>query len=236
MRIFFITLFCCLFFTTSQADQTFNSGNRQTTLIELYSSQGCSSCPPAERWISRLKNHPQLWTHLIPVVFHVDYWDYLGWKDPYSSKRYSQRQRLYHQQKSIRSVYTPGFTVNGKEWRGWFRGNSFSTEIQQAKNLTATLVSNTLTVNYNNQGIYKFNAVLLASDQLTKIERGENAGKDVTEDFIVIDYMEAIGNSAKWEISQEQLKTSSRERLAIAVWVSSVDSLSPLQATGGWLE
>src|SRR6478609_4849122 len=57
----------------------FQSGTNRTSLLELYSSEGCSSCPPAEKWLSKLKGNPLLWKETVPVAFHVDYWDYLGW-------------------------------------------------------------------------------------------------------------------------------------------------------------
>lgn len=69
-------LILLLFFATAAHAEvtTFESGTEQVTLVELYSSQGCSSCPPAQRWVNQFKGNPQLWKKVIPVVFHVDYW------------------------------------------------------------------------------------------------------------------------------------------------------------------
>src|SRR5882724_9692041 len=103
---------------------TFQSSQKQTTLLELYSSEGCSSCPPAETWFSRLKESPGLWKDFVPVAFHVDYWDYLGWRDPWSSKTFTDRQHAYARAWRSDSVYTPGFVLNGKEWRTWSRSQS----------------------------------------------------------------------------------------------------------------
>jgi hypothetical protein len=61
----------------------FESGELRVNLLEMYSSQGCSSCPPAERWLNQFTADPDLWKRFIPVVFHVDYWDDIGWKDPF---------------------------------------------------------------------------------------------------------------------------------------------------------
>src|ERR1043166_3986063 len=97
----------------------FQSGASQTALLELYTSEGCSSCPPAETWLSRLKESPGLWKDFVPVAFHVDYWDYLGWRDPWASKSFSDRQRAYAKQWRSDSIYTPGFVLDGKEWRDW---------------------------------------------------------------------------------------------------------------------
>ena len=93
MRALFAIVFTMLSVTTQA--QTFESNNEQVSLIELYTSEGCSSCPPAERWLSKLADDESLWSHFVPLAFHVDYWDYIGWKDPYASKEYSQRQRRY---------------------------------------------------------------------------------------------------------------------------------------------
>src|SRR5258708_4855740 len=99
---------------------TFESTEAQATLIELFSSEGCSSCPPAEAWMSRLRSSADLWKTIVRVVFHVDYWDSLGWRDRFASPAFSDRQRRYAQTWRSDSVYTPGLVLNGGEWRGWF--------------------------------------------------------------------------------------------------------------------
>ena len=72
-----------------------DSGVAQVTLLELYTSQGCSSCPPAERWLNAYIDSDDLWTKTVPVAFHVDYWDYLGWKDSLADSAHGERQRAY---------------------------------------------------------------------------------------------------------------------------------------------
>jgi len=64
--------------------KTFESGDTQNSLIELFTSEGCSSCPPADAWISQLKESPDLWKKIVPVAFHVDYWNNLGWRDRFA--------------------------------------------------------------------------------------------------------------------------------------------------------
>src|SRR5256886_7314986 len=87
--------------------------------VELFTSEGCSSCPPADAWISQLKESPDLWKKIVPVVFHVDYWDNLGWRDRFAKPEFTERQRRYVAACRGDSVYTPGFVVNGREWRDW---------------------------------------------------------------------------------------------------------------------
>jgi hypothetical protein len=74
---------------------TFESGEVQNSLIELFTSEGCSSCPPAEKWISALKSNQDLWKKTVPVAFHVDYWDRLGWRDRFAKPEFTSRQQHY---------------------------------------------------------------------------------------------------------------------------------------------
>jgi hypothetical protein len=73
--------------------KTFESGDTQSSLIELFTSEGCSSCPPAEKWLSALKSSSDLWKKAVPVAFHVDYWDHLGWRDRFA-KQNSHRDNI----------------------------------------------------------------------------------------------------------------------------------------------
>src|SRR6201987_4807354 len=103
----------------AQATVRFESGPAQVSLLELYTSEGCSSCPPAERWMARLKDSADLWTGFAPVVFHVDYWDSLGWKAPWSSTAFADRERAYAQVWGSDTIYTPCYVLDGREWRNW---------------------------------------------------------------------------------------------------------------------
>ncbi len=95
--------------------RTFSSGNDRVALVELYTSEGCSSCPPADRWLSRLADDAGLWSEFVPVAFHVDYWDYIGWKDEFADPSNTQRQRGYAAAAGARSIYTPQMVVGGRD-------------------------------------------------------------------------------------------------------------------------
>src|SRR3989442_5219435 len=95
----------------------FTSGNERVSLVELFTSEGCSSCPPADSWLSGLCEDAGLWKRFVPVAFHVDYWDGLGWKDRWASPEFSTRQRTYAAAWRSGSVYTPGVDLNGQESR-----------------------------------------------------------------------------------------------------------------------
>lgn len=92
------------------------SGEARNRLLELYTSEGCSSCPPADRWLSQLPVN----SGVVPLAFHVDYWDRLGWKDPFAQAAFSQRQRALNS--GLGWVYTPQVMLDGEDLRDWHRG------------------------------------------------------------------------------------------------------------------
>src|SRR5438067_9616919 len=98
-------------------DVVFESGPKKVQLLELFTSEGCSSCPSAEASFSRLVGDSRLWREFVPVAFHVDYWDRLGWKDPFASVEWTKRQQTYAENWKADTVYMPAFVLNGREWR-----------------------------------------------------------------------------------------------------------------------
>src|SRR5712692_9250138 len=94
------------------------SAEKTVALVELYTSEGCNSCPPADRWLSALgkKYPPEL---VVPLALHVDYWDYIGWKDPYAKREFSQRQRRLSELQRAAFVYTPQVLLQGADFRDW---------------------------------------------------------------------------------------------------------------------
>ena len=108
MKMLFLGVVCAALPITMSvvAETRFESGPQQTVLVELYTSEGCSSCPPAEAWMSRLQGDPGLWKKFVPIAFHVDYWDRLGWRDRFSSRNWTERQSRYAALWQSESVYT----------------------------------------------------------------------------------------------------------------------------------
>ena len=100
---------------------TYDRGVEPVALIELFTSEGCSGCPAADEWLGALAGEPGLWREVVPVAFHVDYWDHLGWVDPFATQWNSERQRRYSRAWGKDVIYTPGFVLNGSEWRTWRR-------------------------------------------------------------------------------------------------------------------
>ncbi len=226
---------------------SFESGTKQVPLIELYTSEGCSSCPPADRWLSSLNDSPELWASFVPVAFHVDYWNYIGWPDRFAKQEYTQRQRRYAAEFRERTIYTPGVRQSGLEWRGWRREGVSSPAIETGK----------LQVNVDAQGLISASFTPQAPDnseplQLTlavlgmslesDVKRGENKGKKLKHDFVVLATTTLASNnltgnqgndqSVSW---QGQLPAPEHDAptLALAAWVTVGQSQVPIQATGG---
>ena len=93
-----------------------DSGSTRAALVELYTSEGCSSCPPADR---RLGGLTQAGPRVVPLALHVDYWDSIGWKDPFAQPSFTQRQAWEVRANHHRTSFTPHFFVNGKEIQDW---------------------------------------------------------------------------------------------------------------------
>ncbi len=84
-------------------------------VVELFTSQGCSSCPPADRLLSAIAAEPAFAGKVVPLAYHVDYWNYIGWQDPFSSADWSTRQKQYAQAYDTNRIYTPQLVVNGTD-------------------------------------------------------------------------------------------------------------------------
>lgn len=220
----------------SQA-QEWHSGTKQAQLVELYTSEGCSSCPPADKWLSTLKDDPALFNNLIPVAFHVDYWDYIGWKDLFASPVHTQRQRQYAIDGHISQVYTPGFVVNNKEWRSWFRGQRTLPALNKKSGELDVVLNdnNTLSVNYSENLNTELHITYLGMGLTTKVNAGENRNRQLNHDFVALNYFNLPGNQ-QWTVALPEIPEKGQEKTALAVWVSDRNSKKVLQAIGGYLE
>lgn len=109
-----------IFIAPLQANEPISvkSSAQRTAIVELYTSEGCSSCPPADRWLNQLIKIPQDELDVLALALHVNYWDYIGWKDEFASPAYTDRQRKLARINRQRSIYTPEFFVDGIEARG----------------------------------------------------------------------------------------------------------------------
>lgn len=238
--IFFVITFVAK--SPASIEVQYSSNAKQTVMIELFTSQGCSSCPPAEAWLNTFTDDQRLWKEVVPIALHVDYWDKLGWPDPYANHAYSMRQYRYQQQGHINSVYTPGVVVNGQEWRGWIYGQDFLQVNNDAGVLSFKANKNEIEVNYTKLGKdHVLNITILGNGINTQVERGENSGKSLEQEFVVLTHKmysyAKLDESMKWVVPMPMLTETLRsaEKYAIAVWVSDMDNIAPIQSTGYWL-
>lgn len=224
---------------------TFESGVTQTTLLELFTSEGCSSCPPAEKRISQLKSNPDLWKKIVPIAFHVDYWDHLGWRDRFAKAEFTERQRNYAAAWREDSVYTPALVSNGQEWRGWFSDNAPHAQSEKVGALSVTLsddnkVKGTFVSEGPKPRSLKLEVALLGNDLESDVKRGENGGRKLRHDFVVLQFVkiDMVNEGNRWTGSAALPKQSGGDDKpgAIAAWVESAETALPIQATGGWLK
>ena len=104
------------------------SGPGTAALVELYTSEGCDSCPPADSWLRKLPDAGA--GGVVPLSFHVDYWDYIGWKDPFANPAFGARQRELAAITRARVVYTPQVTLAGRDYRSWGSGVRFAADVR----------------------------------------------------------------------------------------------------------
>lgn len=221
------------------------SGPKQVTLLEVYSSEGCSSCPPADQWIAQLEKQAGLWTKFVPVVFHVDYWDTLGWKDSLATPLFSERQHNYAEAWKTGTVYTPGFVLNGKEWRSWRSEHSVPDLNRKSPGQLSIQRFNekyyTVSFTAANKALppqsVRAHVALLGQNIRHEILRGENAGETLIHHFVVIGFgeeqMHPEGGHFSALISPQKTYPKKIRESYIAAWVADATNLEVLQAVGG---
>ncbi len=175
-----------------------SSGARRVALLELYTSEGCDSCPPADRWVSALPARGLGADRVLTLAYHVDYWNYLGWRDPFAQARFSERQRHANARIGSRTVYTPQLMLGGKDYRRGDVRDAFAEHIAAVNReqpgadiaLSMTLRGDTLessarvALRQAQAGAAVFLA-LYENRLANQVSAGENRGKRLTHDFVV---------------------------------------------------
>lgn len=242
MRIFILFVATALFSVLEAApgDSEIVSRENSVPLLELFTSEGCSSCPPAEEWFSQLRKNPSLWKDIVPVAFYVDYWNYLGWTDPFSLSEWSSRQREYSREWKTRSIYTPEFVLNGREWR---LGESIPTGnkigILKLRVGKEGRINASFSPSNKSTGRYSLCVVPLACGVSQDIPRGENAGRTLHHDFVALTLLQSplVEDSDGTLAAHLNLPTEIVARMnAVAAWITSENSPLPLQSVGGWVK
>ena len=226
-------------FAACQAD----SGLTRATLVELYTSEGCSSCPPADKQLGRLT---QAGPRIVPLALHVDYWDSIGWKDPFAQAAFSQRQAWEVQANQHRTSFTPHFFVNGKEvldWRADLGDNlkpasapsaariAVSAEPQGASSLRLK-VDGTVSDNGKAHGPLQMFVVVTESKLSSQVNAGENRGAKLDHEAVARNWIGPIavqGNSAMLDrvVSIPQLAGG---HVAVVAFIQDATTAEVLQA------
>ncbi|MBV9497298.1 MAG: DUF1223 domain-containing protein [Acidobacteria bacterium] len=160
-------------------------------VVELFTSQGCSSCPPADELLRALAKDPAYAKTIVPLAYHVDYWDHLGWRDPFSSKQYTLRQMMYQKQFGLTSAYTPQAVVGGSKQLVGSQANELRKAIledsQRASEgkVMVLLRDGQAAVHAESKSSRDLVIVAFQDGAKTQIVQGENRGTTVVNDAIV---------------------------------------------------
>ncbi len=224
-----------LFIFTGQMNAQNSKQSSAPVLIELFSSQGCSSCPPAEELLNTWGMDLFKAKKALPLAFHVDYWNYLGWKDPFSAPFATARQRQYAGFYNAASVFTPEMVVDGQPGFNGADQSTAQAEVNQAAALSAS-PSLGIKVKIHSENIQvalsvpseeslrgkTIYVVIFENNLNTAVSRGENRGRQLNQNFVVryltsLDKIKklSIPIDSQWNISQ----------LGVAVWAQDSQTL-----------
>ena len=186
-----------------------SSGSSTIAIAELYTSEGCDSCPPADKWFSTLSIQKD---GVVPLAFHVDYWDYIGWKDRFANAAFSERQRESVRRQGGRTSYTPQIMLNGQDQRFWRDASRFGSSLKDIAartpraNLTLEFAASTsgldaaLTATLPQVADRTDAAVFLAvteNNLSSRVTAGENRGATLKHDHVVRAIFGPLGGEAK---------------------------------------
>ncbi|MBS7806856.1 DUF1223 domain-containing protein [Variovorax sp. PCZ-1] len=163
-----------------------------TPVIELYTSEGCSSCPPADTWLSGFKA-AQKEGKVVAQAFHVNYWDYIGWKDRFAAPAYTQRQRELSARTSLNSIYTPQIAKNGLTVRNVGQAAAMleSPQVAQASINLKQIEPNRFEARIEAMlgTVWSAYFTVTEHDHVSRVTAGENKGETLKNDFVVRQYV-----------------------------------------------
>lgn len=162
-----------------------HSGAQPPAVVELYTSEGCSSCPPADRWLSTLKGRPDV----LALAFHVTYWDRLGWPDRFASAATTERQHQLQRAGGWPYVYTPQVVLNGRDLRAW-RGAALPRLPASTVSLSIVREGGTVRATVSGPASQRLAGywAVLEDGHLSRVKAGENAGQTLAHDHVVTLY------------------------------------------------
>ena len=194
-----IALLSCLVIRPAiAAECTATSAPQRVPLLELYTSEGCDSCPPTDRWVSSLRSRGYGTDRVVVLAFHVDYWDRLGWPDRFAQARFTERQRVVNDRNRARVLYTPQLVFNGKDYRRGLRDDfaeRLAVAAREPAKAALSLKVNPLQSQWTVTGQWSGGEArdaqawiaLYENDLATDVRAGENRNKRLQHDFVVRD-------------------------------------------------
>ena len=209
------------------------SGPRVPTVVELYTSEGCSSCPPADRWLSTLKDKADV----IPLAFHVDYWDSLGWKDRFAQPQFTQRQSASMHTTGARFAYTPQFVIDGRDSPRWtmLAPSALAAKANPAVGLRleqdASALQLTVTPAAGAPAHLNGYVAVVDDGMQTQVGGGENRGATLHHDGVVrelLNWTANVGGAQTLRFTPTSMPEPGATRHWVAVALD--DSGKPLQA------
>jgi len=204
-----------------------------TPVIELYTSEGCSSCPPADRWLSSLKESARSGKAVVQA-FHVGYWDYIGWVDRFASPAYTARQKQVASWNHQSGVYTPQLVRNGQDWRDYSRVLS-SAETARARitlQRSGDDAFEALVTPVDDVGTWAAYWTVTEDGHNSKVKAGENAGEFLQHDFVVRQYVAAGGYRGPSKLTLRAIAAEPGHPRQVNLVVFDPKSGKPLQAIG----
>ncbi len=223
------------------------SGKTTAALVELYTSEGCSSCPPADRQMRHLKEALDTGAEAVPLALHVGYWDYIGWKDPYSRPAFAERQEWLVRANGQRTIYTPQFFVNGTELRA-----ARASLREQVRSVNRTPAAADIRLSAAQAGdVLRLTALasatsgsaplalyaaLTESGLVSKVSRGENAGATLEHDHVVREWIGPVRLGPDGARVQHDIRLAAawnRSQLDLVAFVQDQRTGRVLQALGG---
>lgn len=223
------------------------SGKTTAALVELYTSEGCSSCPPADRQMRHLEEALDAGAKAVPLALHVPYWDYIGWKDRFARPAFAERQEWLVHANGQRTLYTPQFFVNGGELRA--ARTSLREQVRKL-NGTAAAADIRLSAAQPSPDVLRLSAqasaksgaplalyvALTESGLVSKISRGENAGATLEHDHVVREWIGPVNFAAGGAHVQRDIRLPAdwdRSQLGLVAFVQDPRTGRVLQALGG---
>lgn len=204
------------------------SGNTLTPVVELYTSEGCSSCPPADQWLSTLKGQP-----MVAQAFHVGYWDYIGWVDRFATPANTTRQRDIAKLNRLTSIYTPQLVRNGQDSRDFAVAISSITPPKANIQLQRTQGADTFLATVTPaKGVDSWSAYWTVTEHghSSRVKAGENSGEFLKHDFVVRQYTPVGTYQGTQTLNFSSIAAQTEHPRQINLVVSDPKTGTPLQA------